>query len=141
MLTICCILKPRVLSSFLSWKNLLWEKQKVAKSKLNGTACNKLRHSWLWAMNVQNQCDDCGKEFSSPLCFYKHFYHQKNESNCNVCERKFHNAYILKKAYCKCPHNWEVQCFWHRVAEDVLARHKKNEVLPKLSRKELRWVK
>ena len=50
-------------------------------------------------MNIQNQCADCGKEFSSPLWFNKHYreYHQKNESNCNICERKFHTAYILKK--------------------------------------------
>ena len=66
MFTICCILIPRVLSSFLSWKNLLWEKQKVANSKLNGTACNKLRQfvcriwcfsssewSSLWTMSLQ----------------------------------------------------------------------------------------
>ena len=50
-------------------------------------------------MNIQNQFADCGKEFSSPLWFNKHNqeYYKKNESNCNICERKFHIAYILKK--------------------------------------------
>ena len=40
-------------------------------------------------MNIQDQCADCGKEFSSRLCFNKHYreYHQKNESNwqCQQC--------------------------------------------------------
>ena len=50
-------------------------------------------------MNIQNQFADCGKEFSSPLWFKKHNqeYYKKNKSNCNICERKFHIAYILKK--------------------------------------------
>ena len=44
---------------------------------------------WLWAMNIQDQCADCGKEFSSRLCFNKHYreYHQKNESNWQCQQR------------------------------------------------------
>ena len=44
---------------------------------------------WLWAMNIQDQFADCGKEFSSRLCFNKHYreYHQKNESNWQCQQR------------------------------------------------------
>ena len=44
---------------------------------------------WLWAMNIQDQCADCGKEFRSGLCFNKHYreYHQKNESNWQCQQR------------------------------------------------------
>ena len=81
-------------------------------------------------MNVQNQCDDCGKEFSSPLRFYKHYreYHQKNESNCNVCERKFHNAYILKKHIANVHTIEKCNICDTGVAKGGLARHKKTHL-------------
>ena len=37
-------------------------------------------------MNIQDQCADCGKEFSSRLCFNKHYreYQQKTSPTDNV---------------------------------------------------------
>ena len=37
-------------------------------------------------MNIQDQCADCGKEFSSRLCFNKRYseYHQKTSPTDNV---------------------------------------------------------
>ena len=81
-------------------------------------------------MNVQNQCDDCGKEFSSPLRFHKHYreYHQKNESNCNICERKFHTAYILKKHIANVHTIEKCNICDTGVAKGGLARHKKTHL-------------
>ena len=81
----------------------------------------------LWAMNIQNQFADCGKEFSSPLWFNKHNqkYYKKNESNCNICERKFHIAYILKKHIGNVNTIEKCNVFDRGVAKDELARHMK----------------
>lgn len=81
-------------------------------------------------MNIQNQCADCGKEFSSSLCFNKHYreYHQKNESNCNICERKFHTAYILKKHIGNVHTIEKCNVCDKSVAKGVLARHMKTHI-------------
>ena len=81
-------------------------------------------------MNIPNQCADCGKEFSSPLRFNKHNreYHQKNESNCNICERKFHTAYILKKHIGNVHTIEKCNVCDTGVAKGVLARHMKTHL-------------
>ena len=81
-------------------------------------------------MNIPNQCADCGKESSSPLRFNKHNreYHQKNESNCNICERKFHTAYILKKHIGNVHTIEKCNVCDTGVAKGVLARHMKTHL-------------
>ena len=81
-------------------------------------------------MNIQDQCADCGKEFISRLCFNKHYreYHQKNESNCNICERKFHTAYILKKHIGNVNTIEKCNVCDKGVAKGELARHMKTHL-------------
>ena len=50
---------------------------------------------------------------------------QKNESNCNICERKFHIAYILKKHIGNVNTIEKCNVCDRGVAKDELARHMK----------------
>ena len=81
-------------------------------------------------MNIQKQCADCGKGFNNPFRLKKHNreYHQKNESTCNICDRKFHTAYILKR-HIGNVHTVE-KCYVcdKGVAKGVLARHMKTHM-------------
>ena len=81
-------------------------------------------------MNIENQCADCGKEFSSRRRFSQHYreYHQKNESNCNICDRKFNTAYILKKHIGNVHTIEKCNVCDKGMAKGMLARHMKTHI-------------
>ena len=75
-------------------------------------------------------CQECGKNFKDTIRFHKHYreYHKKNESTCNICERRFHTAYILKK-HVSNVHTFEkCEICGAGLAKGVLARHRKKHL-------------
>ena len=75
-------------------------------------------------------CQECGKNFKDTIRFHKHYreYHKKIESTCNICERRFHTTYILKK-HVSNVHTFEkCDICGAGLAKGVLSRHRKKHL-------------
>ena len=75
-------------------------------------------------------CQECGKNFNSTVSFHKHYreYHKKNESTCNICEKIFHTAYILRQHVTNVHTIGNCNICGAALAKGALARHRKNHM-------------
>ena len=83
-------------------------------------------------MDNQNDtiCQECGKNFNNTINFHKHYrqYHKKAESNCNICERRFHTVYLLRQHGINVHTIEKCNICGAGMAKGVLARHRKRHM-------------